>query len=514
MSAKTRLAKIESADRDASPTTSFATDGPNRSGDISPSNQALEPECGQPSVWRRRQWLAWTSAAGVAVLAGCRETSVSDKSESTPAVRTDVPLRVVWTGTDADADTLRRTWQSISEQPLKITVIPPPSDSKTGESSETSSDKPSIWDAAAKADVIAYPLSQLGEMVSRDLVMPPLKADTGSNDDTDFSVNKVDPPAVRVATTYGRELQAKCLGGSLPAMLVGEKATSKVSSSSTITWQAFEQLASEFPGQVAEPTAEGWAGVSYLWRLASVLSATWLFDRNTLEPLLTQPEYVDVLRQMAATAEHGPESPMTPGEVFRNVGSGKLVAGIGFPQNRTERTDADDEAAATSNVQVAAFPIVESDVVDADGVKLERTGRVVFAPQTIVGSLAASCRQTAAANQFLKWLAGGEGSEPLYRSIPGLQHPTSSSSIDDSAGGNYQPWLRSAWQNPNVMPPLNLVGGDRYLAALDTEVRKCLTGGQTPEDACAAISKSWSELHKEYGVTKQKRSWQRALGLL
>ncbi|EMB16827.1 type 2 periplasmic-binding domain-containing protein [Rhodopirellula europaea] len=513
MSAKTRLAKIESADRDASPTASFADGGPNQSGDISPSSQSSEPNRGQPSVLQRRQWLGWTSAAGVAVLAGCRETSVSDESESAPTVRTDVPLRVIWTGTEADADTLRRTWQSISEQPLKITVIAPPSTSATSASSETSGDEPSIWDAAAKADVIAYPLSQLGELVSRDLVMPPLKSDASSNADTEFTVNKADPPAVRVATTYGRELRAKCLGGSLPAMLVGEKATSKVSSSSTITWEAFEQLASEFPGQVAEPTAEGWAGVSYLWRLASVLSATWLFDRNTLEPLLTRPEYVDVLRQMAATVKYGPESPMTPGEIFRNVGSGKLVAGIGFPQNQTER-NADDEAAATSNVQVAAFPIVQSDVVDADGEKLERTGRVVFAPQTIVGSLAASCRQTAAASQFLKWLAGGEGSEPLYRSIPGLQHPTSSSSIDDAAGGNYQPWLRSAWQNPNVMPPLNLVGGDRYLAALDSEVRKCLTGGQTPEDACAAISKSWSELHKEYGVTKQKRSWQQALGLL
>lgn len=514
MSANNRLEKIESADRDASSIASLTNQEPNRTGDVSPTNQPCETERRKPSMWRRRQWLAWTSVAGAAVLTGCRETSNDEGFESAPIVRTDVPLRVVWTGTNAEAETLLRTWQSISEQPLTITVIAPPNDADATASLETSKKEPSIWEAVAKADVVAYPLVQLGEMVSRELVMPSLPSEVGSSEGTDFSGNKADPPAIRVVTNYGQESRAKCLGGSLPAMLVGEKATSKVSSSETITWNALEQFAAEFPGQVAEPTAEGWAGVSYLWRLASVLSATWLFDRDTLDPLLTQPEYVDVLRQMTATTKHGPDSPMTPGEIFRNVGSGKLVAGIGFPQNKTERTDADDEAAASSNVQVAAFPIAESDVVDADGAKLERTGRIMFAPQTILGSLSASCRQTAAANQFLKWLAGGEGSEPLYRSIPGLQHPTAASSIDDAAGGNYQPWLRSAWQNPNVMPPLNLVGGDRYLAALDIEVRKCLTGKQTPEDACAAISKSWSELHNDYGVTKQKRSWQRALGLI
>ncbi|PHQ33533.1 ABC transporter substrate-binding protein [Rhodopirellula bahusiensis] len=511
MPAKTRLAKhsakIESADRDASHSASLGNRQPNQACEISPSGGLSETDLGRRSVWQRRQWLAWTSVAGAAVLTGCREASKSDESESNTTVRTDVPLRVVWTGTDADAETLRRTWQSISEQPLKITVITPPNTS-----SETAEDQPAIWDAAAKAEVIAYPLSQLGEMVSRELIMPSLQSE--SSEDSGASTTKSDPPAVRVAMTFAQEPRAKCLGGSLPALMVGEKAATKVSTSAAITWGDLEQLAAEFPGQVAEPTAEGWAGVSYLWRLASVLSATWLFDRNTLEPLLTQPEYVDVLRQMAATAKHGPESSMTPGEIFRDVSSGKLVAGLGFPQVTTDQTDAEDEATLTSNVQVAAFPIAESGAVDADGVALARTGRVVLAPQTLVGSLAASCRQTAAANQFLKWLAGGQGSEPLYRSIPGLQHPTASSSIDDATGGNYQPWLRTAWQNPNVMPPLNLVGGDRYLAVLDSEVRQCLTGDKTPEDACAAISKSWSDLHNEFGVKKQKRSWQQALGLL
>ncbi|KLU06550.1 hypothetical protein RISK_001305 [Rhodopirellula islandica] len=510
MPAKTRLAKIESADRDAFRSAS-ADDAEQHPAILaSSSSRSIHSQNTPPTLWQRRQWLAWTSIAGTAVLTGCRESSSTDEAESASIIRTDVPLRIVWTGTDSDAETLRRTWQSISEQPLQITVVTPPTESA---SSQDSPDKPdgdadqeaSIWDAAAKADVIVFPLSQLGEMVSRERIMPSRKSPSGT---------KPNPPAVRVATTFGQESRALCLGGALPALLVGEKATSKVSTSSTITWDDLEKLAAEFPGKVAEPTAEGWAGVSYLWRLASVLSASWLFDRDTLEPLLTQPEYVDVLRQMVATTQQGPDSFMTPGEIFRNVGSGKLVAGIGFPQVEIDPVDEDDESASAGNVQVSGLPIAERGVANADGVIMERTGRAVFAPQTLAGSLAASCRQTAAANQFLKWLAGGEGSEPLYRSIPGLQHPTTESSIDGAAGGNYQPWLRSAWQNPNVMPPLNLVGGDRYLAVLDSEIRKCLTGDQSPEDACAAISESWSELHKEYGVKKQKRSWQQALGLL
>ncbi|WDQ16871.1 ABC transporter substrate-binding protein [Rhodopirellula sp. P2] len=506
MPAKTRLAKIESADRDAfrSPSADDAEQHPTIQ--TSSSGRSIESEINRSSLWKRRQWLAWTSVVGTAVLTGCRESSSTDEAESASIVRTDVPLRIVWTGTDSDAETLRRTWQSISDQPLQITVVAPPTGTESPQDSTSEPDQEaSIWDAAAKADVVVFPLSQLGEMVSRERIMPSLKSASGA---------KPNPPAVRVAMTFGQESRALCLGGALPALLVGEKATSKVPTSSTITWDDLETLATEFPGQVAEPTAEGWAGVSYLWRLASVLSASWLFDRDTLQPLLTQPDYVDVLRQMVATTQQGPESFLTPGEIFRNVGSGKLVAGIGFPQVEIDSVDEDDESASVGNVQVSGLPIAEPGVANADGVIMERTGRAVFAPQTLAGSLAASCRQTAAANQFLKWLAGGEGSEPLYRSIPGLQHPTTESSIDVAAGGNYQPWLRSAWQNPNVMPPLNLVGGDRYLAVLDTEIRKCLTGDQTPEDACASISKSWSELHNEYGVKKQKRSWQQALGLL
>ncbi|MFG0265944.1 MAG: ABC transporter substrate-binding protein [Rhodopirellula sp. JB055] len=503
MPAKTRLAKNESADRDAFRSASADDAQQHPVAPFPSSGHSNQAGNNQPAVWQRRQWLAWSSIAGAAVLTGCRESPSTDEAESAPTVRTDVPLRIVWTGTDSDAETLRRTWQSISDQPLKITVVRPPSATKFAE--PPAEDATSIWAASSKADVVIFPLSQLGEMVSRDQIISSLLPESGS---------KTAPPAIRVAMTFSQETRGQCLGGSLPSLLVGEKATGKVPKSGSITWDGFEKLASEFPGQVAEPTAEGWAGVSYLWRLASVLSATWLFDRDTLEPLLTRPEYIDVLRQMVATNKHAPDLSLTPGEIFRQVSSGQLVAGIGFPQVGNNLADSDDDSTLVGNVQVSGLPIAEAGVANADGVILERTGRAVFAPQTLVGSLAASCRQTAAANQFLKWLDGGEGSEPLYRSIPGLQHPTTSSSIDEAAGGNYHPWLRSAWQNPNVMPPLNLVGGDRYLAVLDSQIRQCLAGKQTAEEACAAIAKSWSGLHAEYGVKKQKRSWQQAIGLL
>ncbi|MCC9642608.1 ABC transporter substrate-binding protein [Rhodopirellula sp. JC740] len=506
--------------------TSSTVDAPRRDTQTRETQQAIkqqiQPTKEGPSTlptpgWPRRRFLTLAAVSGVAAATGCRPKNAADVQQAKSSVRTDVPLRLVWTGTDDEAEIVRRTWQSISEQPLKITVA------KTDPG-----DKADFWEQASKTDVLVYPLAQMGELVSRELVMANLGSSTGSGSPTGSSSNSASdedastqsaaaPPAIRVAMNFGNESIGKCLGGALPALLLGEQASSDVAGANSMTWSQLQQLAADTPGKVAEPTAPGWAGIAYLWRLASVIQATWLFDRETLEPLLTESDYVDVLQQMADMAKHAPESAMTPGQIFQAVSTGELVAGIGFPELAPQQdavAETSGSPAGIGNVQVKAMPIADASNLESDTLQLERTGRVMFAPQTLVGSLAESCRQTAAANQFLNWLAGGEGSEPLYRSVGGLLAPSAATGPDDAAGGNYQPWLKSAWQNPNVMPPLNLVGSDRYLQVLDAQARQCLTGQQSAQDACDAISQSWSQLHDEFGVKKQKRSWQKALGLI
>jgi hypothetical protein len=142
--------------------------------------------------------------------------------------------------------------------------------------------------------------------------------------------------------------------------------------------------------------------------------------------------------------------------------------------------------------------------------------RLTMSPFMLVGSIAASCRQTAVANQFLNWLAGGQGSEPLYRGIDSLLdlNPSDSPSFSSSsASGGYRPWLKSQLSNPNVLLTLQMIGAEEYYRALDEGVRSCLTGSTSASKACETISEAWEQLHRKYDRPTQQRVWRRAQGI-
>jgi len=323
------------------------------------------------------------------------------------------------------------------------------------------------------------------------------------------------------------------LGGFLPALLLGEslldesspsesapagQPTSAGNETAVATWKDFHQLARQHPQRVAEPLTPMWAGCSYLWRAASSITATWLFDRDDLQPLIDRPEYVAVLEQMRETAQYQPESPATPGQIYQNVAAGKWLAGIGFPIGgdepagsgaEGEQGTADRFSPTSVTIKVTAVPAAPGD----DEASATRDfHRQMLDPFCLVGSLSAACRQTAAATAFLNWLAGGEGSDPVYRSMPRLIDRTIQPEASQDAAAPYRRWWNSRVESPNVVPPLQLIQGRRYHQILDRQVRDCLDGNCTAAEATTRIAERWNELHRTVGIKQQQRAWRRALG--
>ncbi|WP_231602587.1 ABC transporter substrate-binding protein [Neorhodopirellula pilleata] len=456
----------------------------------------------------RRTWLA--GASSLLAVAGCThdptETpSVDSKSAS---VVSGVPLRIVWVGSDSEVETMRRTWRSISEQPLDIRLAKPIDFSKAG-----SSDAGALFEQAGKADVVVYPLTMMAEMVHQERLMP-LLSDRITADESDVFVTsgrRSMPAALKVATSFAGESRAVPLGGHLPALLIGETLASGEAAESVTTWADYYELAKRSDGKCAEPSAAGWAGATFLWRLASSLDTTWLFDRETLKPLIDQPDYVAVLEQMSQSVKLSSATDgRTPGQIYQGVAKGELVAGIGFPTNRSEGDETGTQLSFTALPSSRIGNEDEFSTLAATG----DLGRLMMNPFMLVGSLASSCRQTAAADQFLDWLAGGEGSEPLYRNIDSIIDVQSTSGSGDSGAGNgYVKWLRSQLSNPNVVPPLQLIGASEYYMVLDEAVRECVHGPVSPQAACDKIAKAWSSLHQRFNLASQQRAWLRAQGI-
>ncbi|MCM2372156.1 ABC transporter substrate-binding protein [Aporhodopirellula aestuarii] len=478
-----------------------------------------------PSDLPRREWLA--GAISVISLAGCRSETQTTDSSASPR-RTDVPLRIVWVGDESETEILRRTWGSISEQPLDIRLVDAPRPKPDADSAADAKLNlgRELFDKAGAADVIIYPVAMMSELVAEKRLMPLLtrseaaKKQTVDQTDDDAAALLANsdtspiPVALRIATSFSGERLATPLGGYLPALVLGEESQNIALDD----WDAYEAFVKSSGGACCEPTAPTWAGSMYLWRLASSLTATWLFERESLQPLFSEPEYVAVLEQMRRTVKQSADASKgrTPGEIYNAVMRGELLGGIGFPQPNHARATAESANDGGGTVTLASLPAGSSSK------RLEQTqlglrldpSRGMVDPFMLVGSLAASCRQTAAADTFLNWISGGQGSEPLYRGISSIVDTrTAPSESTNNPLENYRGWLNTQLSNASFVTTLQLIGAAEYYDVLDEVVRSCVHGDQSAQDACAELTDRWARLHRKYDLPTQKRTWRRAQGL-
>jgi len=72
------------------------------------------------------------------------------------------------------------------------------------------------------------------------------------------------------------------------------------------TWEQLESTLNELDAKLDLPLAEGWAGHTFISRVASNVrtrgSFSFLFDRSTMEPLVEQAPFIEALEYLKRTA--------------------------------------------------------------------------------------------------------------------------------------------------------------------------------------------------------------------
>ena len=428
----------------------------------------------------RRRFLTRSSA----ILAGSLFSSVipgcKSDSKTTPSAALDsptAPLRVALIGDASDAETIRRSWSAVSDQPLAI--------EQTELDRAIAIETEPFLQSAKRSDVIVYPLALVGQAASQEAVTGFSENDTNSIQEQAGSLLA----AVRNSSQFGGERVAIPIGARLPAV------HSSVPMKTLETWAEFHQwVQDDLGGAAAEPLAPGWAGTMFLWRAASSIEGTWLFGRESLDPAIDSNEYVGVLEQMKETASvYGPDR-LSPQMIWQQLADGQLKAGIGFPFTPS-----------IDGISTADLP----NQIPRKHVLMDMYSPVV--------SISAGCRQSAVAKQFVGWLCGGDGSENLRRQIPSItitrQPRVIVSGADGQEQGGYQTWLRNQLGNSSTLAPIQIHRATEYYVALDSEVRSCLDGDKSPKEALIDAAQRWRKITSNVGVDVQTRAWRRAQGM-
>ncbi|MCG8650435.1 MAG: hypothetical protein MI861_11425 [Pirellulales bacterium] len=426
----------------------------------------------------RRQVLVAGAGALTSIALGCRRDPAELPREAA-ALRTDVPLRIVLCGTEADRDAIARAWGAVTPQTLDTTLV-------KYKRNQTDGLIDQLVQHSEKSDVLIYPLLAVAELSSRELLVDFSKAEfeTTEQNDGPFHV------ALRNGMSrFGNRYVGLPVGANQPAVLSAESIDPLES------WRDYHDWVGSLGGAAAEPLADGWAGAMFLWRAASTVDRGWLFDRQKLSPQIDSEPYHQVLAQMRDTAKTYVSKRSTPQEIWSNLLSGQLRGGIGL----SIEDDSEEVRLAWNDLPNESIP------------------RVLPDPFSPLASMSQRCRQSAASKRFMRWLSGGDGSEIVHRQVLDMSATrvsndaaeTSSQAVDERSR-----WLRRHLATPNTLPTLQLLSAGQYYTALDRQIVGCLEGKSSPQEALAAIEKQWQDISDQVGLEKQQRVWRQAFGMM
>ncbi|MDG2220338.1 MAG: hypothetical protein P8L85_03105 [Rubripirellula sp.] len=450
-------------------------------------NLSLSPSCfviPRNHLLDRRQMLQATSMMLGGAVAGCG-ASKEQQPTPTPDERRNVPLRILLIGSDRDAEAMERGWGAIADHSLAIETIPP-----TRNDAGTVSEQ--VLSGAKKCDVLIYPLMLASDLEASEAITA-LSKDEVKQCDT---AGELYATLRAGAASYSGKNIGIPLGAPQPAIIAYDELPD-FGTEQILTWDSYDDLVrNHWSGAAGEPTAPGWAGAMFLWRAAS--NSSWLFQRETCEPLIDTEPYIEALTQMQTTHAAYKTKLQTPDAIWDAVTAGELQGGIGFPLIRSEAN---------------GEPAVIRSLPGGDNIS-----RVLLDPFSTLASLSINCRQSTLAKQFLQWISGGEGSAATRNQISGMtnirvQVSQSDSSANSSRTPSYDRWLAEHLTAPVNLPTLQIRQGSFYYQALDQQIRSTLQGEATPKEALAEVAMQWRNKNAEIGTDAQLRAWRRAQGM-
>lgn len=478
-----------------------------------------------PFLTNRRRFLA-SAAASSACLIGCGKSGDSAPGQTTaPAIRRDVPLRVLLCGNDRWADILKTAWSAIADQSLEVSVL----DAKLIDAAQ--------WQAkvieAMKACDVAIVTTGL---------LPALDAVSAFTPTTDEMFASDSAPSTTFfpilregAMKFGGRTIGVPLGALQPAIVLrtdGPAADLEFPQ----TWDAFNAVAEKLNAAnagtgpvVAEPLAGGAAAQMFLWRANLASPPTWLFDRDSFSPVIDTEPYVQTLEWMEQSVALYRGARLSAGEVWSRVATGKLRMAIAWPatHSATERIEEAVDC-AFAPLPVAFSPSTTNEQW--------RPVQILLDIESPVAIISSQCRQSIAAKRFLNWMVGGDGTSMIRSVVTGLTDlrrardvTGTASSADGNASENgtqvseqtpresgastYDAVLTKSLSSLSIRTPLQLLEYRKYAESLDAAVLSCLDRKQSAQESLTSAAKTWREITDKIGVKEQFKAWRKAQGL-
>lgn len=495
---------------------------------------------------RANQWLQIVFGACLALplTLGCEQKPIPSNDVVEEEVEAPDPLVVLMIGEPNLGQRVSRQWSARRDG--KLTII-----DQTVEEFEANE-----FAFPSDVDVVIYPPAMMGELVSRDRVRA-LPNDFLVSDE--YNKNGLLRHFRVSVVRHRNESWAVPLGGPNFAMLTNRKLFETISPPET--WRQMDRTLKKIAAAVAEdssdskfqakvdmPLAKGWAIQTFLARVAPAIcfrgKLSTVFDRSTMNPLITEPPFVDALKQLTAIASER-SSELDPAAVFELANRGRSsiafswpALGFNFVDRNADLVDGeldsgtDDEIVDTLSSQdvlkIQSLPGIEKWYDQKSGTWFERDSgdniRVdLVGFSGLVASVSSASANERSAWGFLMWLPDKSISKltmvespvagPFRASHLGDMGRWTGEDVSENVAFEYADVITNNHDRSMTLMFPRIPGYSQYVATLDEAVRSAILGQQSPEDALATAAKKWDEITNTIGRDQQIGDLRKESGL-
>ena len=490
--------------------------------------------CGCPA-WR---YLASTSVAVLLfclLATGCAKsdsgTVAQGGSASVEFVAPD-PLTMLVVGDDQVGPRIKRQWAARRDG--EITVV----------DSSVEDFLSSDFEIPAEVDVLIYPPSMLGDLVSMErLLVVPREIWNGDELNKSELLKHYRTLVVR----HDNRNWAVPLGSPCFSMICNRQLFKSAELEPPVMWDKMDRCLgklqenldedkdSKLKAKVDLPLSPGWAGHAFLARVAPEIALrgrlSVVFERQTMKPLVTLPPFVESLKQMKAVASKR-SLELDPEQVYRLAAAGDSAIAVTWPSIGFEDStdDPPDEQELDENpIPVFAslpgssrwFDSGSNTWAKRSGDEQTQTGTIGYGG--LVGSVAASSSNDQTAWEFLSWLCSKKISlvtmaespsvGPFRASHLGEVSRWAGNRISVDVADEFADVVAANHNRAQGIIFPRVPGHHEYFDVLDQAVRDCVGGEKTPEEALGEVSQKWEEMTEKRGRKDQIRHLKRATGL-
>lgn len=252
------------------------------------------------------------------------------------------------------------------------------------------------------------------------------------------------------------------------------------------------------------------------------------FDPDTMEPSISNPGWVQALKDWIALKKFGPpEMATTPGGAMRgNFVAGNYALGIDWADVGIQ---AQDEKGSTIKGKLGYFVLPGAEEVW----NLKTNAWDKFATPSRApylgwggwhGSVAAKSKVPDAAWDFLNFIDSTDNAFTAVTTPGTARNPYRTDQFTKVAAwenapvkykdpGPYLKVLQAAMDDPNTQFDLRIPKAGRYFEVLDNWVQQALAGAISPEDAMKNAAAEWKQITNDAGLDQQKKFYRDLYGL-